>query len=67
MNDYEVAICSLPGNRLCHARRSMVADLGINKLSFFSSFSKLICVAETMRDAKITHVFVTCTEMELRR
>ncbi len=28
MSDYKVAVCSLPGNRLGGARRSLVADLG---------------------------------------
>ena len=28
MNEYEVAVCSLPGNRMGGARRSLAADLG---------------------------------------
>ena len=28
VNDYEVAICPLPGSRMGGARRSLVADLG---------------------------------------
>ena len=31
MQDYEIAVCSLPGDRLDGARRSLVADLGKTK------------------------------------
>ena len=41
MSEYEVAVCSLPGDRLGGARRSMVADLG--KAISYVEHQSIIC------------------------